>query len=57
MTEQAYQAINVTKGGEIAETWAVVYIPTNENISHHETASQAIQAIKRYREADARRAK
>lgn len=53
--EQDYQAINVTKPDDLAETWAVVYLPTNENISHHEAAWQATAAIQRYRAADAKR--
>jgi hypothetical protein len=55
MQQQKYQAINVTKAQDPSETWAVVYIPSNENLSHHETLFGALTAIQRYKAADERR--
>lgn len=49
---QKYQAIMMMN-----ETWAVVYLPSNENISHHETKGEALAAIERYKAADNRRAR
>lgn len=37
-------------------TFTVVYNPSHENLSHHESRSEANAAIKRYKAADQRRA-
>lgn len=37
-------------------TWTVVFNPTHENISHHESNAEAEAAVARYRAADHRRA-
>lgn len=53
--QQKYQAICTDKGNFYTGTWTVVYLPTNENLSHHEGRSAALATIKRYEAADARR--
>jgi hypothetical protein len=41
----------------VADTWTVVYYRTNENLSHHESEGEARAAVKRYKQADQRRAR
>lgn len=37
------------------QTFTVIYEPTYENLSHHESRSEALAAVKRYEAADKRR--
>ena len=48
---------NVAQYPAVADTWTVVDFPTHENISHHESESEALAAVKRYKQADQRRAR
>lgn len=45
----------IEEDGQAIPTFIVVYLPTNENLSHHENMSEARAAVKRYEAADARR--
>ena len=49
-----YAGYRIAFDGEY--TYTVSYQPTGENISHHESVSEARAAAKRYHEADKRRA-
>lgn len=46
---------NVAQYPAVADTWTVVYFPTHENLSHYESESEARAAVRRYKDADARR--
>lgn len=48
---------NVAQYPAVADTWTVVYFVSHENLSHHESESAACAAVKRYEEADQRRAR
>ena len=38
-----------------ADTYAVVYVPTGEAVSRHESRTEAVAAVRRYESADAKR--
>jgi hypothetical protein len=38
------------------DTYSVQYVPTSENLSHHESEGEARTAVQRYEAADKRRA-
>ena len=40
---------------EQADTYVVVYVPTGEVMSQHESTAEAIAVVRRYESADAKR--
>jgi hypothetical protein len=45
----------IEEDGQAVPTFVVVYLPTNENLSHHESMAEARAAVRRYQAADTRR--
>lgn len=54
-TAHEYPNYRIACDNEPIPTYTVVYRPTDENLSHHETALEARQAARRYQQADDRR--
>ena len=48
---------NVAQYPAVVDTYSVVVLGSHENLSHHESESEARAAVKRYKEADQRRAR
>jgi hypothetical protein len=53
---QKYSIVETQKPDDPAPTYSVRFLPTGENLSHHETRSEARAAMRRYEAADKRRA-